>query len=791
MFALGLALLTHPGMARTMDPVSARLALPLCFEPSSLEAEAPSNFIARGPNYQFMVTAGQAQFIFSQPQTSTGSLSVRREARPVTGAAIRRVRLSFLGADPLATLSGSGELEGKANYLIGNRPDKWRTQVPLFSAVRVNGLYPGIALTYYGNQRQLEYDFSIAAKADASAIALRFDGVDKLSISTQGDLVLAVAGAELRQHKPIIYQIVHGVRHEVQGGYLLLDARTVRFALGPYDHDWPLVIDPVFSYSTYFGGNAGDTGLAVKVDSSGSVYLAGETLSTSFPPASSGTPFQSHLSGGTTTGDAFVAKLDSTGSKLIYFTYLGGSSDDGAYDLAIDAAGDAFVTGFTVSADFPTKNPIFGRISGSPDPKFQVYPVEAFIAELNPTGSALVFSTYLGGSANDLGSAIALDPSGYIYVTGYTFSPDFPVANAIQSVLGGNDDAFVAKLTPGGGSIVYSTYLGGVSIDEGEGITADPAGYAYVAGYTASTNFPVSLGAFRTNLNGSGIAVSVYDAFVTRIAPDGKSLAYSTYLGGSQNDFGYRIALDAQGNAYVTGATQSADFPHTNSFGIALGNNGTNAINFDAFLTKLDISGTPVYTAQFGGTANDAGWDVAVDRDGRPFVIGITLSTNFPVTHPFDLFRSTNSGGKDIFVVAFDTNAAPVLYSAYLGGSGDDFGYGIAVDPESSAYLTGMTLSPAFPLKPRAFQSSLAGSSDSFVAKIRLFDPSLNVQMSGGIFQITWPGTAPEYLLQSTTDLSPPQVWSTVPQTPVLAQGQYSLSLPATNTSTLFRLEHR
>jgi hypothetical protein len=403
----------------------------------------------------------------------------------------------------------------------------------------------------------------------------------------------------------------------------------------------------------------------------------------------------------------------------------------------------------------------------------------------------LIFSTYLGGAGNDLGSAIAVDPSGYVYVTGSTYSTNFPVVNAFQPAWSGNADVFVTKLTPDGKSLVYSTYLGGNSIEEGEGIAADAGGYAYVSGYTASTNFPVTAGAWRTNLNGSGVAVTVYDAFVTKLAPNGKTLVYSTYFGGSQNDFGYRIAVDGGGNAYLAGTTQSADMPHTNAFGLHLGNDGTNFINFDAFLSKFGVNGQPIYTAQFGGTLNDAAWDVAVDSSGRAFVIGITSSTNFPVLQPFDLFRSTNSGGKDVFVAAFDTDPRPVLYSGYFGGAGDDYGYAIAVDTEANAYISGMTLSSALPVKTGAFESALSGSSDSFVAKIRLSDPMLNVAQSGSNFQITWPATAPEYLLQFTTNLSPPQVWTSVSQPPVLFVGQYSVTLPATNAATLFRLLHR
>jgi hypothetical protein len=770
----------------------AQVSIPLFFEQLPSKPGAPAAYIARGQNYSFRVSAVRIDFSLRTSQLSADTSSVHRDEYHLqSGIPSRFVSMNFVGANPQAPLSGIGEMEGKINYLTGNDPAAWRSQVSVFSSVRVTEIYPGVDIAYYGNQHQLEYDFLVASEADPSAIRLKFGGASKVSVNSQRELVLAIEGAELHQHRPVIYQIVKGSRREVSGGYSMIDAGTVGFALGDYDRRSPLIIDPMFSYSTYFGGNAGDTGLSIKVDSSGSVYVAGETLSTTFPAASSTTPFQGQQHGGTSTGDAFVAKLDSTGSKLIYFTYLGGSGDDGAYDLAIDAGGNAYLTGFTVSSDFPTKNAIFSHISGSPDSKFQVYPVDGFVAKLNPSGSGLVFSTYLGGSASDLGSAIAVDPAGYIYVTGYSFSSDFPVVNAFQSQWSGNSDAFVTKFAPNGQSLVYSTYLGGSAIDQGQGIAADAAGYAYVSGYTASINFPVTAGASRTNLNGSGSAVTVYDAFVTKISPNGRSLAYSTYFGGSQNDFGYRIAVDGAGNAYLVGTTQSADMPHSNAFGLKLGNDGTNSINFDAFLTKFGVTGKPIYTAQFGGNLNDAAWDVAVDSAGRAFVVGITSSTDFPVVRPFDLFRTANSGGKDVFVVAFDTNPGPVLYSGYFGGASDDFGYAIAVDDEANAYISGMTLSSVLPTKIGALDRSLSGTSDSFVAKIRLTDPMLNVTQSGNTFQLSWPATAPDYGLQSTSDLTPPQVWTTVSQTPALSTGVYSVSITSSNATTLFRLVHR
>jgi hypothetical protein len=770
-----------------------RKGWPMFFEPGLVRTGGLTNFVARGPNYQIVVSPADVNFILHRPQSPPERNSLRREESIcLRNAEARIVHMSFSSANSQANIFGTAEMQGKVNYLVGNDPAQWRTQLPTFASIKVEALYPGVDLVYYGNHGQLEYDFTVAPKADPSRISFHFDGADKLAVNAQGELLVSLGDAQLSQHRPLIYQLIRGARHEITGGYQLKDTNIVSFTIGPYDHDWPLIIDPVFSYATYFGGNAGDTGLAIKVDSDGSVYLAGETLSTQFPAAAAGNPFQSQMHGGSVSGDAFVAKLDNTGLKLLYFTYLGGSADDGAYDLAIDTAGNTYITGFTVSADFPTKNALFSQINGTQDPNFHVYPVEAFVAELNTNGSALVYSTYLGGSASDVGSSIALDPLGYTYVAGYTFSTDFPLVNPLQRLLGGASDAFVAKFVPGGTSLVYSTYLGGVGTDQGEGIAVDAAGYAYVAGSTASADFPITSSASQTNLNGpSGVKSTVFDAFLTRIAPDGTALVYSTFLGGTNNEFGYRVAIDGSGNAYLAGTTQSADFLRTNSVNLPIGEDGTNALNFDAFLTKFDPTGAVLYSAQFGGTDNDVAWGVAVDDTGRAFLVGITLSTNFPVVNPFGLFRAANSGAKDVFVVAFDTRAASVLYSGYLGGASDDFGYAITVDSEANAYISGMTLSSAFPTTAAPLQGTLMGSGDSFIVKIRLMDPLLHVMQMGSTFELAWPATAPDYVLQSTTDLSPPQVWTTVPQTPVLTNGEYLVTFASTNSSTLFRLIRR
>jgi hypothetical protein len=770
-------------VTRSSEPVS---GLPFFFEPRATSAGA--QFLARGLNYQFWIAPTEVQFaLCRQLVPAADSPALWHHPPPSTSVQARVARMLFVGANQQARLEGCDELDGKVNYLIGQDPAQWRQRVPTFGKVRVREVYPGIDLVYYGNQQQLEYDFVVSPRANPSEIRIHFDGVDSVAVSVHGELVLTLADGEIRQHRPAFYQIRDGVRHDAKGGYRLVGRNTVAFSLQQYDPRFALVIDPILSYSSYFGGKGGESGTAIKVDSNASIYIAGQTLSTQFPFSIPATPFQGTFKGG--QGDAFVAKLDNTGSKLIYFTYLGGSGSDSAYDLAIDNTGNVYLTGYTDSPDFPIQNAAFPHISGVEDPTFHIFPLEAFVAKLNATGSALVFSTYLGGSDNDVGGGIAVDQAGSVYVTGYSYSTDFPLQNPYKNFRGGNDDIFVAKFVPSGTSLVYSTYIGGNGFDEGEGIAVDADGSAYIAGYTTSTNFPTTPNAPGKVINAASGAVAVYDAFVTKMAADGLSLVYSTYLGGTNNDFAYRITLDSARNAYVAGTTQSPGFPHNGVVdGLAIGNIGTN-VNFDAFLTKFDSGGTPVYSDMFGGSSDDQAWGIAVDGAGRAFIIGTTLSTNFPTFASDGVLHSYNAGRKDVFVTAIETNGLSALYSGSLGGLQDDYGYGIAVDAEGNAYITGLTFSSNFPVSSNPFQGSLQGQSSSFFAKLRLSPPTLGFAAQGNTLQFSWPVSAPDYLLQMTSSLGATASWVPVPQTPVLSNGSYLVTLGTTNAAGFFRLQ--
>lgn len=534
------------------------------FEQNLGQAGDEVRFVARGPAYYFSLSSTEATVSLRKFGSPGGSAGVRSGRPPVRNqGGFCSVRLQFVGADPQAEVSGEGELPGRVNYFLGGDAAGWRAGASLFARVRVTDLYPGINLVHYGNQQHLEYDFEVAPGADPSVIAIRIEGADRILINPGGDLVLTLGDDEIRQPRPVVYQTIGGRRKEIEGAYLLLDSQTVKFTVGDYDRGTTLVIDPVLSYSTYFGGTGLDAAWAVAVDPAGFVYVAGETMAGL--PVTGGTFTNQYGGAGTGLhGDAFVAKFDSSLSNLVYLTYVGGAFDDVALGLAVDAGGSAYITGYTDSQNFPLTNAIFSQIKGTPyPPPVNIYPLEAFVTKLGPSGANLIYSTYLGGGGTDLGFGIATDPAGNAYVAGFTQSSDFPTANVsgnFTNYSGGyqaNDDAFVAKLGPSGTNLVYSMYLGGTSVEWARDVAADAAGQAYVTGFTLSQNFPVT-----TNNAVQPWLAGAMDAFVTVVAPFGSNLVTSTYLGGAASNQAFRITLDAGDNIYLTGVTASdAGFP--------------------------------------------------------------------------------------------------------------------------------------------------------------------------------------------------------------------------------------
>src|SRR5437762_4095054 len=574
--AAGLVVLlsvTTSGTAVAEPATQARLtdayrSLPFSFEPNLGQSDARVKFLAR--------TRGMTVFL-----TATDTvLSTGRGA----------VRMRLVGANSAARIEGLDALPGRSHSFIGRDPGRWRTDVPTYTRVAYRDIYPGIDLVYYGTQeRQLEYDFVVGPGADPRAIRLTFDGVDRLEVNGTGDLVLHVGDTSLRFGKPLVYQRSQGARRKVAGRWAFENRTTVGFHVGSYDARRPLVIDPTIVLATYVGGGLTDQAFAIALDASANVYLTGNTNSADFPTtvgAFQPTPPSARV-------DAFVVKLNSAFTARTYSTYLGGTDgDDAGRGIAVDATGNAYVTGFTASTDFPTT-------AGAVQTVFGGGGFDAFVVKLNPTGSLLVYGTYLGGSGPDVGLGITIDILGNAYVTGGTRSANFPTFGAFQGTLGGGRDAFVTKLNVTGTALTYSTYLGGAGTDVGNAIATDGTGAAYITGSTTCASlpcvlppadFPTTAGVVQAT-RPVGEAAGVTDAFVTKLTPAGL-LRHSTFLGGTSGDEGLAITVDGGGNAYVTGGTSSggappAGFPVTVGFA-----NFTGATQ--AFLTKLNATATVI-----------------------------------------------------------------------------------------------------------------------------------------------------------------------------------------------------
>jgi hypothetical protein len=600
------------------------------------------------------------------------------------------VRVQFEGADLRRDPQGVGPLPGRANFLVGTE-DHWRLGVPMYGAVAYRSLYPGIDMIYGGNGRELKSEFVVRAGADPSQIRLRYSGSGAVGIDAQGRLVIPAGDRELREDAPTIYQEKEGARSAVEGRYSLTPDGAVSFVLGEYDRTQTLVIDPVLSYSTLLGGTNSNAVTGLAVDASGDVYVAGSTASYDFPVSGA---FQNSTGGG---NDAFVAKLNSSGNGLVYCTYLGGSGDDRAYGIAVDGSGSALITGSTTSPNFPVHSPLQGKLAGARN---------AFVSKLNPAGNGLVYSTYLGGNGSDFGYGVAVDGSGNAYVVGDTTSSNFP-ASGLQPTNKGVQDAFVAKVSADGSHLLYSTYLGGSSIDHGAAIAVDASGSAYVTGSTYSTDFPTANAWQPSNAGGQ-------DIFVSRLSADGSALLFSTYLGGTGGTVAYpesgmAIDVDTSGNAYVTGVTSSTNFPLLNPLQSLL--MGTT----DAFVAKLTSSGTLSYSTYLGGSGQDVGTAIAVDGGGNAYVAGYGYSTDLPVTA--NALQTTNAGAYDAFVAILNPAGNSLMYLSYLGGNGSDAAAALALDPLNNIYVAGWTLSTNFPVV-NANQATNPGNYAAFITKI-------------------------------------------------------------------------
>jgi hypothetical protein len=688
---------TRPAASSSAVQWASYARLPLSFELNQGQTDAQVKFLARGAGYTLFLASDEAVLTLQPSATAAAG----KGEKPAV------VRLKLVGAEGNARVSGERELAGRSNYFVGNDPQRWQTNIPTYGQVRYREVYRGIDLVYYGRQGQLEYDFVVAPGAEARAIGLEIVGAEgvqrgRLRIDPKGDLVIATDAGEVCFHRPEAYQTEGGLRRPVGARYVLRGKGAVGLEVAAYDRRRPLIIDPVLSYSTYLGGTGGDVAYGIAVDGSGSAYVVGTTGSRDFPLTSA---VQTTNNG---IGDVFVAKLNPTGTGLIYSTYLGGEGQDTGTSISIDSAGNVYIAGFTYSSSFPTTTGAFQpTYAGDGD---------GFVAKLSAAGSTLMYASYIGGSDPDFAQAVAVDSSGNAYLTGSTRSTDFPVVNFLQIGNVGASDAFVAKVSPSGTSLIYSTYLGGSGADMAQAIAVDGTGNVYLAGYTYSSDFPTQ-NAFQGSSAGGA------DVFVTELNAAGTALIFSTYLGGSGQDRAYGMAVDAVGSVYITGDTYSTDFP-TTSNASQLYNHGQG----DVFVSKFNPGGWGlVYSTLLGGTDIDQGNAVAVDSDGNAYLTGFTRSADFPTVNPFQrilgIFGASSCEGMicaDAFVLKL-RSSGQLVYSTYLGGNGSESGGAIAAGSSGEAYLAGSTTSGNFPAIAGASQGEFAGSvslSNAFVARI-------------------------------------------------------------------------
>lgn len=590
--------------------------------------------------------------------------------------------------------------QGKVNYLIGNDPKKWKTNIPVFKTIVYKELYKNVDMRFYGNSRQMEYDVIIKPGGNPARVRFSCRGIKNLAVTEKGDMEMHLKDGRLLQKKPYIYQEIEGKRVEREGAFRVQRAKyktpnpkqcIYGFQVASYDKRYPLVIDPVFVYSTYLGGNNSDGGHGIAVDAQGNAYVIGETRSHDFPSISA---IFRNKAGDTKTSDIFITKLDASG-QIVYSTYLGGSDDDIGKGIAVDTSENVCITGGTNSTDFPLSSAIQNNKGGETD---------AFITKINASGDNLLYSTYLGGDNSDCGQAVALDKTGNAYITGWTYSHNYPVIHAgFGNKAAGARDAFITKINASGNTLIYSLYLGGANHDIGNGIAVDNSGNAYITGSTNSIDFPTASALLRSYAGG------YHDAFITKIHASGNKLLYSTYLGGNNDDVGYNIAVDTSGNAYSTGMTWSTNFPTVSPlYKTIAGNN-------DAFITKLDASGKEVlYSTYLGGSTYDGGYGIAVDYSGNAYITGVTQSHDFPTT---STTHRKVAGDDDAFMTKLDTTGSKIMYSICPGGDNNDVGCGIAVDPSGNAYITGKTWSDNFPVSSAIYRNK-AGDCDAFITKI-------------------------------------------------------------------------
>jgi hypothetical protein len=720
--------------AQPVDSVAAQAQLAgsyrrsvLSFEPNAGQAGQQVKFLARGSDYGLFLTGKEA--VLALTKGAKSHPGIREGNKPTQGDIIR---MGLVGAQPSIYVTGQDPLPGVVNYIRGNDPSAWRTNVPTYGKVEYAGVYPGVDLVYYGNQSQLEYDFLVAPGADPGLIQVSFEGARRLRLDRGGDLQVFGRHGSIVFHEPVLYQQDSAGRKTlISGHFQVAGNKSVRFAIGSYDRSRALVIDPVLVYSTYFGGSSTDFGDAISVDEDGNAYVMGGTTSSDFPITAG--VYDSTLLA--EFGNAiFVSKITPDATGPVWSTYMGGHNRDVANQIQVDSEGNVFVAGVAYSADFPVTKGAFQT-------KYTNPAGDGFVAKLNSTGSALLYSTLLSGSLDpsscgpDVISDLAIDSEGEAFVTGYACTSDFPVTKGAYQTKnneGAKDTTpFVTKLNATGTALVYSTLLGSTNGEYGFGITVDKTGNAYVTGGTYSEFFPTTLGAYQTIDNST--ILKGRNAFLTKLNPTGTALIWSTLLGGSGDDTGVGVALDPSGNVAVSGFTWSTDFPVTaNAYQtkFKLPRDYGSSPDGSTFITKFNSEGSALVGSTYlsgSSLPGDPMTRMAVGSDGSVTVVGLSYSPDFPVTNTAYQTKNNNPKGGNGFISKLDGTLSELLYSTFLGTTGNKFGQGeitngVALDSKGNTYVTGQTFSSNFPTTKGVFQvvNRTGTNSTAYISKFAL-----------------------------------------------------------------------
>lgn len=584
--------------------------------------------------------------------------------------------IKFLGSNPRPEVYGVSKKDFHSNYFLGNDASRWKSSVPSFDTVVYLGIYPGIDMKYYADDAGIEYTFVVAPGADPSAIRLRYEGVISLSADQKSELRISTAWGTLDEKLPAIYQVIDGKKINVGGSFDVGNDGSFGFAIGKdFDRSAELIIDPVLTFSSYLGGSGAQYPSEIKEDALGNILVLGHTRSLDYPTA--GDPYQAVYGGG--EFDAVLTKISRLTSQIVYSTYIGGSMRDEEPRLVFGSQGDMYITGRTYSPDFPTVNPFQSTLSGSDD---------SFVLRLNAAGNQLLYSTYLGGGKEEDLSRIAVDDQGYIYVCGITTSYDFPTMNPISpEQTGGQYDGYMTKFYPAGDALVYSTYLGGHGDEEFQGLGVTSAGEAVVAGFTYSDDYPVANALYECQINPDG----PIDAIITKFSSDGSSLVFSTYLGGTEDEWFEDLVLDASGNIYLVGSMESLDFEMVNAIQPVHCVITGDTWGSDIFVAVMNGSGNELlFTTFLCGSMNDWGTSIDLGPDGSIYVCGITESADFEVSSPI---QGTMNGESDMVVARISPDRSRMIYATYFGGSDDEFKTHLGAGSDECVHVTGSTFS--------------------------------------------------------------------------------------------------